>query len=428
MHTSLLPRAFSHLAWSNLGAQSAEQLSLAAAPLFAVLALGAGPGEIGTLTAFQTLPFLLLSLPLGVLADRLPRRRLMLWSETLRCLALLSVLLMLYSGALDIVWMAALGFAGAVGTVGFSVATPGLVALLVPRTALAQANARLELARSVAFAGGPAVAGALVSWAGATAAFAVATVLSASALVQLLQLQLPRAATVGTSMRKRHPLREVAEGATFVWRNRLLRPIMMTGVIFNLSSFALQAVYVPYAIRVLGLGTGAVGLTLALFGAGMMVGALAAAPIVARLSLGRAIQIGPIAGVLAALSLAATLVMPSAAPAGLCFFLLGAGPMVWTITTTTLRQSMTPDTLLGRVSAVFLTANAGARPVGAALGGLVGSTWGDAACLSMVLSGFILQAVVILASRVGKLRELPAAHDDPDTSMERAILDDFEQR
>jgi len=406
MHTSPLPRAFPTLAWSNLAAQSAEQLSLAAAPLVAVLALGAGPAEIGTLTAFQTLPFLLLSLPFGVLADRLPRRRLMLCSESLRCLALLGSLIVLHSSALSLGWMAVLGFVGAMGTVGFSVAAPGLVSLLVARASLAQANAKLELARSIAFAAGPAVAGALVSWAGAAAAFGVASLLSAGAIFMLLQL--PGFAPGRMSTGGRHALREIAEGASFVWRSRLLRPVAITGVVFNLSWFALQASYVPYAMRVLGLGTGTVGFTLALYGVGMILGALSTARMTARLSLGRAIQIGPAAGALAAASLAATLIVPHVALAGLCFFLLGAGPMVWTITTTTLRQSMTPDAMLGRVSAVFLTANAGARPVGAALGGLVGSRWGTSACLLMVLAGFILQAAVILRSRVARLRELPA--------------------
>lgn len=81
--------------------------------------------------------------------------------------------------------------------------------------------------------------------------------------------------------------------------------------------------------------------------------------------------------------------------------------MVWTITTTTLRQSMTPNTLLGRVSAVFLTVNAGARPLGAALGGLVGATWGESACLLAALAGFILQAVIVLGSPVSPLQQLP---------------------
>ena len=65
-----LPAAFRGLAWSNLAAQSAEQISLAAVPMVAVLALGAGPGDIGLLAAVQSLPFLLLSIPAGLLVDR----------------------------------------------------------------------------------------------------------------------------------------------------------------------------------------------------------------------------------------------------------------------------------------------------------------------------------------------------------------------
>lgn len=403
--TPPLPHAFTRLAWSNLAAQSAEQLSLAVAPLVAVLALDAGAAEIGTLAAMQTLPFLLLSLPLGVLADRVPRRRLMLWGEGLRLLALLALLAAWLTSTLSIGWLAALGFVGAIGTVGFSVAAPGLVTSLAPRESLARANARLELARSAAFAAGPAVAGALVSWAGASAAFVLASMLSVAAIGLLLRVAAPAPAAPAA---RRHVLREVADGGTFVWRDALLRPILVTGVVFNLSWFVLQAAYVPYAIRHLGLDAAAVGTTLALYGAGMLAGALATAHVVARLPLGRAIQVGPVAGVLAAACLAATLSVPSAWLAGLCFFLLGAGPMVWTITTTTLRQSMTPDRLLGRVSAVFLTANAGARPIGAALGGLVGAAWGESACLLAALAGFVLQAAVILGSQVASLRRLPA--------------------
>jgi MFS family permease len=75
-----LPPAFHKLAFSNLMAQSAEQLTLAAVPIVAVLMLQAGPGEIGVIAAVQSLPFLLLSIPLGLLADRMSRKKLMLTS------------------------------------------------------------------------------------------------------------------------------------------------------------------------------------------------------------------------------------------------------------------------------------------------------------------------------------------------------------
>ena len=130
MH-STLPRRFAALAWSNLAAQSAEQLSLAATPIVAVLALGAQEGATGALQTAQTLPFLLLSIPLGLIADRTSRRRLMIAAEGLRALSLLALFAMVASGHLSIAWLAVLGFAGAVGTVAFSVAAPALVPALV---------------------------------------------------------------------------------------------------------------------------------------------------------------------------------------------------------------------------------------------------------------------------------------------------------
>ncbi len=129
-----LSPAFSRLAWANLAAQSAEQISLAAVPIVAVLALGAGPGEIGALATAQTLPFLLLSIPAGLLADRWSRRRLMVLAEGVRALALLACCWPPRAGNCRSCCSPLLGFIGATGTVGFSVAAPALVPALVPRT------------------------------------------------------------------------------------------------------------------------------------------------------------------------------------------------------------------------------------------------------------------------------------------------------
>src|SRR5471032_3620167 len=101
-HRITLPPAFHRLAWSNLAAQSAEQISLAAAPLVAVFALGADARDTGLLQTAQTLPFLLLSLPLGVWADRRSRRTLMTLAESVRVFAMLCVLLLVIAHALTL--------------------------------------------------------------------------------------------------------------------------------------------------------------------------------------------------------------------------------------------------------------------------------------------------------------------------------------
>lgn len=397
--------ALSTLTWSNLAAQSAEQISLAAVPIVAVIALNAGPGEIGALTTAQTLPFLLLSIPAGVLADRWSRTRLMVTAETLRALSLLGLWALVLGSMVSLPALALLGFIGAAGTVGFSVAAPALVPTLVPKTSLARANARLELARSIAFAAGPAIAGALVAWAGAGTAFALAAALSVFAVLWLMRLP----AVPAASGPRRHLLDELRHGAGLVWRDPLLRPVMWTAVVWNIAWFVLQAAYVPYAMRHLGLDAGGVGFTLGCYGAGMLIGAALATRLTRSLPFGAAVLLGPLMSVLAAAAMLASWVWPHAAWAALSFVLFGAGPLVWTVTTTTLRQTLVPTRVLGQVSAIFLTVNAGARPLGAALGGIVGRVWGEGACIALAAAGFVLQALLISSSPVRVLRQLPAA-------------------
>ena len=405
MRPATTPNALATLTWSNLAAQSAEQISLAAVPIVAVIALNAGPGEIGALSTAQTLPFLLLSIPAGMLADRWSRARLMVAAEALRALSLLGLLALVLGQALSLPLLALLGFVGAAGTVGFSVAAPALVPALVPKHDLPRANARLEMARSIAFAAGPAVAGALVAWAGASIAFAFATALSVCAVLWLLRL--PSAPVVAAGAR-RHLFAELREGAGLVWRHPLLKPVMWTAVVWNIAWFVLQAAYVPYAMRHLGLDAGGVGLTLGCYGAGMLIGAALAARAARSLPFGAAVLLGPLMSVWAAAAMLASWWWPHAAWAALSFVLFGAGPLVWTVTTTTLRQTLVPARMLGQVSAIFLTVNTGARPLGAALGGVIGAHWGEAACIALAAVGFVVQALLITGSPVRVLRRLPA--------------------
>src|SRR4029453_7964 len=164
--TPRLPATFNRLAWSNLAAQSAEQIALAAAPIVAVLLLGVGEGQTGLLQTALTLPFILFAIPAGLLADRISRRWVMAGSEALRAAALAGILLLIWVGALTLPLLSLLGFIAVCGTVAYSVAAPALVPSLVNSEQLPAANARIELARTVAFASGPALGGVLVGWVG----------------------------------------------------------------------------------------------------------------------------------------------------------------------------------------------------------------------------------------------------------------------
>src|SRR5258708_4481031 len=199
-----LPKTFNRLAWSNLVAQSAEQVALAAVPIVAVLLLGAGAGETGLLQTALTMPFVLFAIPAGLMADRMARRRLM---------------------------------AGAGGPVVKGGGGPGLFPCWGRRQALPAANARIELARTIASGAGPAVGGLLVGWIGAAPAFGFAAILSILAVVLLSGIHEPARAAVVAAVVRRRPLQEIKEGAAFVFGHDLLRPVFVTQFIFNTASF-----------------------------------------------------------------------------------------------------------------------------------------------------------------------------------------------
>jgi predicted MFS family arabinose efflux permease len=406
--TPQLPKTFNRLAWSNLAAQSAEQVALAAAPIVAVLSLGVGEGRTGLLQTALTLPFILFAIPAGLLADRISRRVLMAGAEALRAAALAAILALIWLGALTLPLLCLLGFLAVCGTVAYSVAAPALVPSLVGPSLLPAANARIELARTIAFAGGPALGGVLVAWLGAAPAFGFAAALSVTAVLLLSGLYEP----AGQPGPRRQPLQETREGAAFVFHHALLRPVFVTQFIFNTGSFLLLAVFVPYAVRRLGLSATGVGTTLAMYGAGMVVGALAATRVMARLAFGTVIGLGPVCGFVAACVMAITTLAPAAWLAGLSFFLLGAGPILWVISTATLRQSVTPPQLLGRVSAINIMSY-GARPLGAALGAVIGGLFGAETCLYLAVGIFGAQALVILVSPAVALERQPRMAGEP---------------
>jgi predicted MFS family arabinose efflux permease len=400
--TPRLPQTFNRLAWSNLAAQSAEQIALAAAPIVAVLLLGVGEGQTGLLQTALTLPFILFAIPAGLLADRISRRYLMAGAEALRAGALGATLLLIWLGLMTLPLLALLGFIAVCGTVAYSVAAPALVPSLVTSQQLPAANARIELARTVAFASGPALGGILVGWVGAAPAFGCAAALSVVAVVLLSGIYEPARQPAP----RRHPLGDIKEGAAFVLHHPLLRPVFITQFIFNTAQFLLLAVFVPYAVRHLGLSATGVGTILAMFGVGMVVGALLATRVMKRFAFGTVVGLGPVTGFAAACVMALTTIVPTPLLAGLSFFLLGVGPILWVISTTTLRQSVTPPSLLGRVSAINIMSY-GARPLGSALGAIVGGLYGAEACLYLAAAIFGVQALVILMSPAVSLARQP---------------------
>ena len=205
----------------------------------------------------------------------------------------------------------------------------------------------------------------------------------------------------------RNLIPQLRQGAALVAAHHILRPILITRMFFNLSWFIVQGVFVTYAVHQLGLTAAEVGATFGIYMAGMLAGGLATPWLAKRISIGVMVAIGPAGGLAAAVMVAATILYPSAILAGIGFFLFGAGPIAWTITTATLGRAMTPSSMHRCISTAVMTATYGMQLIGTALGSLVAAHFGADICLVLALGGFLVQFLVIIGSPVIHLSRPP---------------------
>lgn len=400
--TMPFPPAFARLFATSAFVQAADQIALAALPITAVLVLGAGPGLVGALVAAQTAAWLLVSLPAGVVADRLPKALVLRAALVVSLFAASAAVAAAMASSLAL--LAAAAFLAAAGTVTFVLVQIGLVPDLVPPGALPRANARIELARAVAAATAPFLVGQLASHVSPLAGYPLAALLALGALLCGWGLTIPK----GQALARAQPMGEaVAEGGRFVFAQPLLRAIGLCAVFWNFAFVALLAIFVPFALSRLGTDAAGAGLALGLNGLGMILGAAVAPALFRRVPPAAILLFGPVSSVAGALILALAPAAGGLAAASLAFGLIGFGPMLWLVMQTSVRQIVTPPALMGRVTATLQVAIYGVRPLGALAGGLVGEAFGLDAAMAMVVAAFALSALVSVVSPLARLAALP---------------------
>ena len=399
-HKSRHDRGVEHLVRANFFAHLADQLSLTAVPLLAVVHLQLNAGAVGMLGTFQALPYFLLSIPLGVIVDRVSKKQVMLVTETLRVLSLLGILALLHLNSLNLWSLCALASLAALGSVGFNAALPAYLPTLVERSEISRYNSRLELVRSISFAVGPALAGSLASWFGASKTFVLGLLLTGFTVLFISLIS--HHGRVAPSSSSTHPLRDVVNGANFVMHDRHLRAVMLVSFIWNTSWFVLQAAFMPIAIRTWGLSTDVVGYCLGCMGLGLLLGSFFSQRLIRFLGFGLSLAFGPVLSVLASSLILLNVQFGGASLPAIGFFLFGFGPVLWVITSNTLRQLVTPAHMLGCVSAMNLTSNWGARPIGGLLGAGLGTYFGETVCLVVSTILFCAQGMLVFTTGLAK--------------------------
>jgi MFS family permease len=388
------------------------QVTTLALPLTAVLVLDASAGQMGVLTALATLPFLLIGLFAGAWVDRMRRRPVLIAADLGRAVIFASVPLAAAMDRLTIEQLYAVALLAGTLTVFFDVAYQSYLPSLVARSELVDGNAKLEISNSTARVTGPGVGGALTQVFSAPVAILLD---SFSFLVSALLLGRIRSPEAPPEKRSAGGSiwREIGEGLRVVFRHRLLRPIVASTAVSNFCSGIATAVFVLFLTRDLGLTPSVIGLTYALGSLGAVGAAFLAAPVARRYGLGPSIIGGKllVAVAMLLLPLAGGPVLVAAAVL-IVYRVLGGGAVISNVNQVSLRQTITPGRLQGRVNATNRFVTWATLPLGSLAGGLLAQMIGLRPTLFVAAAGTVLAVLWLFLSPLPSVREATAPESE----------------
>jgi MFS family permease len=378
-----------------------DQISSIALPLVAVLALHAGPAQMGYLSALVWVPSLLFALHAGAWVDRRGHRRATMIAADLGRAALLASIPVCYGlGMLTLVQLYVVAFAAGTLSVLFTVSDATLFVSLVPEDRYVEGNSLVYGSRALSFVGGPSIGGLLVQVLSAPFALAADAL---SFLGSAFFLSRIRPAEPPTDQTGRGGL---AAGARFIWHSPILRTSLTCIAMINFFNFAFFALFVLYATRSLHVRPGLLGLVLGAGAVGGVFGATLTRRLAARIGVGWAYVVGCVV-----FPLPLVLVPLASGPApvilGMLFaaeFISGFGVMVLDISIGAIFAAVIPDQIRSRVTGALQAVNYGIRPFGALVGGALGELIGQRPTLWIATVGGSLGFLWLLPSPVPGFR------------------------
>ena len=384
--------------------QVGDQISYLALPLVAVLTLDASAAQMGLLTAAELMPALFFSLIAGAWIERSQRRRhVMIAADLARAGLLASVPLAAAFDLLTFPQLYAVGFAAGTFAVLFDVSWSTLFIAVVPRRDVVEANSKLNLSRAVSFVTGPSLAGFLVQLltGPVTLLLDAFSFLGSALFLGRIRAEEPPVQRDGNGV-----LRSIWEGFRFVLGDEVIRPELLCAATINLFNYVFHAIFVLYATKELGVSPGTLGIALGVGAVGGILGALVAPRLERAVGLGRSVVIGSV------LFPAPLILIPIASGSelqlglmlGAAEFFSAVGVMIFDVTAASMHFMRTPDRVRVRMSATFKFVNYGIRPIGALLGGALGTAIGLQTTLWIGVLGALAGVIWLLFSPIPRLR------------------------
>jgi MFS family permease len=407
-------RLWTASAASSFGSEVAE----IAVPLLAILTLSASAAEVGWLRAAQFLPFLLVTLPLGLLVDRWRHRRLslLIGADLGRSALFGSLPLLVWAGVTDVAVLYPVVFVIGILTVLYQISDFALLPSVVHADQLVDANGKIAATLSANEIAGRGLGGLLVHAITAPVAIAVNAVafgVSALSLRRIKVGDLQKHEDSGpTGAPTRSARHQVVEGVRHAVVNRYIRALLGEATTYNAFYEVFVIGLLLWMLRDLGLGAVGTGLIFTAGGLGSFLGSWFGARLTGRFGYGRVLVLTMAIGNTAPLGTSLAGPGRASALAVLCglFLLVGVGSGIANVHAVSLRQTTLPEELRGRVNAAYRLISWGVVPIGAAGGGLAAAQVGGQATMLIGAAGIAASTLWVALSPVPRLRSIDEAH------------------
>lgn len=373
-----------------------SQFTNVALPLTAVLVLNATPAQMGWINAFQQLPMAVFGLLAGVWVDRIRRKPVLVFSDFAQGALLLSIPITAYYHHLSLAQLAAVAFGVGSLKVVEGVADRAYLPSIVPKEGLLEGNSKIWFSFSLSQTVGPGVAGGLVSAISAPFVIAIDAVSYFVSGVSVLSIRHREPVPIPSGDRRIRA--DMQFGLAQLARHPVLRPLVLCGATHNICSTMIVTVYFLYLTRTLGIEPYILGGILIAGGLGSILGSTLSSRmvglygsrttlVVVQLITGIARLLIPLAS--GSLAVIVTLLAVSE-------LLLGCARSVFNITQISLRQSIIPATMMGRVNASIGFVLWAFTPLGALAAGFLAGWTSMRSTLWVAATGVLLATAWLL--------------------------------
>jgi MFS family permease len=404
--TFLLNRSFGYFWVGQSISTLGSQVTAFAIPLLAALTLHATAQQMGFLRAAEFIPFLILTLPAGVWADLGIRRALMIFSNLIRGVVIIFVPLAITLGWAHLEVLYAVMLVMGSFKVIFEMAYQTYIPEIVDRHTLVNANSKIMMSYALGQSAGPGLAGLMVEILGAPLAVLADSLgffLCAGCLFKIKHQE------VKVVQHQSNVWRQIAEGFRYVGRERHIRALLWLVTVNNFFMNAIMALIVLYGTREIGFRPGIFGLAVSVGGFGAVIGSVFAQRLGARLGPGPFVIYA--CGLTSLASFCFPLISRPDHLGIFCltatYFALSAAGAAVTVFAWTIRQSITPSDLLGKMNGAFRFCVTGIMPFGALFGGWLGSIIGIRSTLLVGAVGLLLSCAAASFSHLRHLKALP---------------------